>query len=366
MRCDIAVVGGGVNGYAIARELAARHGADVALFEDPQRRPASLSAAGVLGAQIEAARRAPAERAAAFAALRASQFLHEMLDLHLRDCVDLGTGLRVCGALHAARDDRELEALEARYAWQRERGAEVIAVSRAEALRLEPALGPRVAGAIYLPDEATVDPAALLGALETASRALGVRVVEARVRRLVCSGGRARGLETEAGPFSAELVVVAAGVWAAQLSGLPPPAAALEPERAQNLVVRNASPPLRRIVLGAEGYLAPRSDGKVALGVVDDRDLHEDSLEALRSAIWLAPRLAARPIEGVQIGHRPHTPDGLPFVGTTEIDGLLLATGNAANGLLLAPLCAALVADAVGAGAPPRPPRFESSAAAEA
>jgi glycine oxidase len=366
MRCDIAVVGGGVNGYAIARELAARHGADVALFEDPHRRPASLAAAGVLGAQIEAARRAPAERAAAFAALRSSQLLHEMLDLHLRDCVDLGTGLQVCGALHAVRDERDLEALEARYAWQRECGAEVIAVSRAEALKLEPALGPGVAGGVYLPDEATVDPAALLGALEAASRALGVRVVDARVRRLVSAGGQVCGLETEAGPFGAELVVVAAGAWASALAGLPPPAAALAPARAQTLVVRNASPPLRRIVLGAEGYLAPRSDGRVALGSADDSDLHEDSLEALRSAVWLAPRLASRPIEGVQVGHRPRTPDGLPFVGTTEIDGLLLATGNVANGLLLAPLCAALVADAVGVRRPSRRLRFESLVAAEA
>ncbi len=362
MRCDIAVVGGGVNGYAIARELAARHGADVALFEDPRRRPASLAAAGLLGAQIEAARRAPAERAAAFAALRSSQVLHEMLDLHLRDCVDLGTGLRVCGALHAARDERELEALEARYAWQRECGADVVTVSRAEALGLEPALGPSVTGGVYLPDEATVDPTALLGALEGASRALGVRVVDARVHRLVCVGGQVCGLETEAGPFGAELVVVAAGAWAALLAGVPPPAAALGSARAQTIVVRNASPPLQRIVLGADGYLAPRSDGRVALGAADDRDLHEDSLEALHSAVWLAPRLAARPVEGVQVGRRPLTPDGLPFVGTTEIDGLLLVTGNVANGLLLAPLCAALVADAVGDRQPQRP-RFELLAA---
>jgi glycine/D-amino acid oxidase-like deaminating enzyme len=366
MRCEIAVIGGGVNGFAIARELAARYGADVALFEDPRRRPATLAAAGMLGAQIEGARRWDGGRRAFFNSLQRSQLLHEMLDLHLQDCVGLGTGLRACGALHVARDERELEGLEARYAWQREHGAEVVAVTPDEARRLEPALGPHVAGGVYLPDEKTLDPAALLGALEASCRALGVRVVGGRARRIVCAAGQVCGLETEAGPFGAEFVVVAAGAWAPTLAGMPPPAAALEPERAQTLLVRNVTPPLRRIVVGSEGYLSPRSDGHVAFGAAADVDLHEDSLAALRSAVWLAPKLASQPIERVQIANRVRTPDGLPYVGTTEIDGLLIATGNVANGLLLAPLCARMVADAVGERRCPRPLRLEALSTATA
>lgn len=358
MRCDIAIIGGGVNGLAIARELSARFGADVALFEDPRRRPATLSAAGVLGAQIEGARRAGPGRASFFESLQKSQVLHEMLDLYLRDFVGLSTGLRASGALHVTRDERELEALEARYAWQGEHGAEVVPVASGEARRLEPALGPSVVGGVYLPDEKTLDPVALQSALDAACRELGVRVIGGRVRRVVCASGQVCGLETEAGPCGADLVVVAAGAWSSALAGLPPPAATLEPERAQTLIVRNASPPLRRVVVGTEGYLAPRADGHVAFGATADVDLHEDSLAALRSAVWLAPTLASRPIERVQVAHRTRTPDGLPYVGTTEIDGLLLATGNVANGLLLAPLCAQLVADAIAELRRPRPARY--------
>lgn len=366
MRCEIAVIGGGVNGFAIARELVARYGADVALFEDPRRRPATLAAAGMLGAQLEGARRWDGGRGAFFDALQESQLLHEMLDLYLQDCVGLGTGLRACGALHVTRDERELEGLEARYAWQREHGAEVVDVTSDEARRLEPTLGPHIAGGVYLPDEKTLDPSALLGALETSCRALGVRVVGGRVRRLVCAAGQVCGLETETGPFGAEIVVVAAGAWASMLAGMPPPTVALRPERAQTLLVRNVTPPLQRIVVGTEGYLAPRSDGHVAFGAAADVDLHEDSLAALRSAVWLAPKLASQPIERIQVAHRVLTPDGLPFVGTTEVDGLLIATGNVANGLLLAPLCARMVADAVGEQRRPRPPRFDASVTAMA
>jgi glycine/D-amino acid oxidase-like deaminating enzyme len=358
MRCDIAVIGGGVNGFAIARELSARFGADVALFEDPRRRPATLSAAGMLGAQIESARRAGPERVAFFLALQKSQVLHEMLDLHLRDRVGFSTGLRANGALHVTHDERALEALEARYLWQREHGAEVVPVTCDEARQLEPVLGPDVVGGVYLPDEKTVDPVALLGVLGAACRDLGVRVVGGRVRRLVCASDQVCGLETEVGPWGADVVVVAAGAWSSVLAGLPPNAATFQPERAQSLLVRNVTPPLQRIIVGAEGYLSPRSDGHVAFGATSDVDLHEDSLAALRSVAWLAPKLASQPIERVQVAHRMHTPDGLPYVGTTEIEGLLLATGNVANGLLLAPLCAQMVADAVAELRQPRPARY--------
>lgn len=101
----------------------------------------------------------------------------------------------------------------------------------------------------------------------------------------------------------------------------------------------------------------PRASKPLPLAAADV-DLHEDSLAALRSAVWLAPSRAARPIERIQVAHRVRTPDGLPFVGTTEVDGLLIATGNVANGLLLAPLCAQMVAEAVGERRRPRQARL--------
>jgi glycine/D-amino acid oxidase-like deaminating enzyme len=73
MRVEIAVIGGGVNGLAIARELAARHGADVAVFDDRRLGAASRAAAGLLGAQTEAADLPRALRSKAFPVLRESR-----------------------------------------------------------------------------------------------------------------------------------------------------------------------------------------------------------------------------------------------------------------------------------------------------
>ena len=41
----------------------------------------------------------------------------------------------------------------------------------------------------------------------------------------------------------------------------------------------------------------------------------------------------------------PATPDNIPVVGATGVEGLLMATGHYRNGILLAPLTARTIAD---------------------
>jgi glycine oxidase len=68
---------------------------------------------------------------------------------------------------------------------------------------------------------------------------------------------------------------------------------------------------------------------------------------------------------GARAGLRPGTPDNGPVIGTTTIEGLVLATGHFRSGILLAPATAEAVA-AILAGqevdpvvAPFVPERFE-------
>jgi len=63
----------------------------------------------------------------------------------------------------------------------------------------------------------------------------------------------------------------------------------------------------------------------------------------LSAAIDLAPDLANARIEETWAGLRPDTPDHLPILGPTDIDGLLIATGHFRSGILLAPITARLV-----------------------
>jgi glycine oxidase len=52
-------------------------------------------------------------------------------------------------------------------------------------------------------------------------------------------------------------------------------------------------------------------------------------------------------------GLRPGTPDNAPLIGASAAEGVLLATGHFRNGILLAPVTGAAIADLLMGEAPP-------------
>ena len=129
-----------------------------------------------------------------------------------------------------------------------------------------------------------------------------------------------------------------------------------------------------RIVFGAGGYVVTRPDGRVLCGSTTERVGFERGItfggmaEVIGKATQIAPALRSASIEEQWSSFRPGTPDGLPLVGETGVKGLFLASGHYRNGILLAPLTAELIADAV-AGKPSSreaqalsPHRFEEHA----
>ena len=102
----------------------------------------------------------------------------------------------------------------------------------------------------------------------------------------------------------------------------------------------------------------PRGDGRYVLGAtVEERGFEQRPTaggvyELLRDAHELVPGVRELQIEELSVGFRPSTPDNVPVIGRGALDGLLWATGHHRNGILLAPLTAELVTDAlVGAAA---------------
>ena len=66
----------------------------------------------------------------------------------------------------------------------------------------------------------------------------------------------------------------------------------------------------------------------------------------------MIPGMARRPLLKTWSGLRPATPDRLPYIGKSPMEGLLVATGHFRNGILLAPITAELVAEIL-TGRPP-------------
>ncbi|MGA2695949.1 MAG: FAD-dependent oxidoreductase, partial [Terriglobales bacterium] len=96
-----------------------------------------------------------------------------------------------------------------------------------------------------------------------------------------------------------------------------------------------------------------RSDGRVVIGSTleeagFDKRTDIDTIQRLQHrAIALMPSLGEARIHESWAGLRPATPDALPIMGETEIQGYFLATGHFRDGILLAPATARVMAQLI-------------------
>jgi glycine oxidase len=358
---DVAVIGGGVIGLAIAWR-AAQRGLSVCVLERGELGAgASHVAAGMLAPVTEAD---AGELALLELGLRSAR-AWPAFAARLADAAGADPGLRDSGALVVARDRDEAAALERELALRLELGLDVRRLLPSAARRLEPALAPTVRLALDVPGDHCADPRALVLALAEAARRAGVTLrTGSAVRGVERRSGHVTGAALAGGEVvRAQRIVVAAGAWSGAIAGLP--RIALRPVKGQILRLRDPAGPglLDRIVRFEGGYLVPRGDGRYVLGATMEERGFDTTVTAgglyglLRDAGELVPGVHELVIEEMAAGLRPATPDNAPLLGRAgELAGLYWATGHHRNGILLAPVTAELVVDGLeddGAGIPP-------------
>jgi glycine oxidase len=356
-RYDLAVIGGGVIGLAVAWR-ASRDGLRVVVLDrgDPAA-AASHVAAGMLAPVTEAefGEEALLELNLASAA-RYPSWLEE-----LADEAGVDPGYRRSGTLLVARDGDEAKALERLLAFRARLGLAIERLRPSEARRLEPALAPTVRLALHAPDDHAIDPRALVLALAAAAGARGAELrAGAEVAELLTNGARVEGVRLADGErVDAERVVVAAGCWSGTLPGLPEDARVpVRPVKGQILRLRDPAGPglAERVLRTEECYLVPRGDGRYVLGAsVEERGFDTAVtggavFELLRAAFELLPGVAELELEEAAAGLRPGTPDNAPAIGPGALDGLIWATGHHRNGILLAPATGDAVAELLRTG----------------
>jgi glycine oxidase len=106
---------------------------------------------------------------------------------------------------------------------------------------------------------------------------------------------------------------------------------------------------LGRVVRSEKGYLVPQDNGRILAGTTTEHVGFEKRVtpagmqQILAAAVEIAPELAQASVVETWSGLRPDTPDHLPSLGPTDMDGLWMATGHYRNGILLAPITARLM-----------------------
>jgi glycine oxidase len=356
---DVAVVGGGVIGLAVAWR-ARQRGLSVAVLERGTvgAECATGVAAGML-APVAEVEFGEAGRRVLELGLRSARMWVDFA-AELEDAAGVEVGLRQTGTLVLARDEDEARELERQFAFRESLGLRVTRLRASAARELEPALAPTVRLALEAPEDHSVDPRLVLAALRRACELGGVRVREhAHVAAVHLDGaaGRVDGVTLADGErVIAERVVLAAGAWTAEIAGLPLDACVhVRPVKGQIMRLRDPEGPglLRRVVRFEGGYVVPRGDGRYVLGAtVEERGFEAQPTaggvyELLRDARELVPGILELRIEELSVGFRPATPDNAPVIGPGAVDGLVWATGHHRNGILLAPLTAELVAEAL-------------------
>ncbi len=356
---DVAVVGGGVIGLAVAWR-ARQRGLSVAVFERDAvgATCASAVAAGML-APVSEVEFGEAGRRALELGLRSAR-MWPAFAAELEEAAGVEVGLQQTGTLVVARDGDEARELERQLALRASLGLSAERLRPTAARELEPALAPTVRLALHAPEDHSVDPRRVLAALRRACERSGVQVCEhTAVARVEVDGpqGPARGVTLADGRRAhAEQVVLAAGAWSGEVAGVPEHARVpVRPVRGQILRLRDPEGQglLTRVVRFDGGYLVPRGDGRYVLGAtVEERGFQAQPTaggvyELLRDARELVPGVLEMQIEELSVGFRPATPDNTPLIGPGAVAGLVWATGHHRNGILLAPLTAELVTEAL-------------------
>lgn len=341
---DVIVVGGGVIGCAVARELAMR-GAAVTLFErsEPASEASGVSG-GMVAPQAEFLRPGPL-----FDLGVESRGMYPQWVAEIQEETGIDVGYRRTGLLRCVTGPDSPR--PATFAWQKEAGLPVETLDRAGIARKTGGQAPEAAEGVFFVDEAVVHGGTLTRALWAAAQRHGALLrAGLAVRRLVGESGICRGVEADGGFFASRAVVNAAGAWAGFDDALPFPVP-VEPVRGQILELRPRGESLATVLQSDRVYLVPHADGTVLAGATsehvgfDKRVTPPAVRDLIAAATALAPMLESADFVGARAGLRPATPDELPLLGPSPIAGLHLAAGHYRSGVLLAPVTAKIVAD---------------------
>jgi glycine/D-amino acid oxidase-like deaminating enzyme len=365
---EVVVVGAGIVGAAVARELAVR-GVDVLLLDagDVSGGTTGLGEGNVLCADKD-----PGPE----------------LDL----CVagrplfdELGDEARIRrkGALIVHPEAATWAAEPERLARLRDAGLEAQRVAADDVRELEPALTGPVHGASFFPDDLQCDPRGI-------ARALAREVPDVRTHTRV-AGVATTGVVLDSGErIAAGAVVLAAGPWSAALAASAGLRLPVEPRKGQLVQLAGPADVRHKVVDGS--YLASvRSeaaglevttvvettwDGDVLVGSSRERRGFDTAVDDQVSdamvdrAARLFPGLERRPRAAAWAGLRPWLPDHLPAIGpSAAVEGLWVATGHEGAGVALGPITGRLVAQAYCGEpmpvdlAPFDPDRFDAAAA---
>jgi sarcosine oxidase subunit beta len=352
----IVVVGGGVVGLSIAFHLAARGYRDVTLLE---RRTLG---SGTTAKGNGGVRQQFATEINIALSRRAVDYFE-----HFAERVGEPVTYRQHGYLFLLDRAEQLEEFRATASRQRAAGVPVQILEPAGIRDVMPYVQiDGLVGASFCPTDGSVVAADVVRAFANQARAHGARVLEEMPALAIerDRDGAIAGVQTPSGRLEAEIVVNAAGPWAAEIGRLAGVELPIEPHRRQAVLIEDLdwlTPDLPFTVdLSAGAYVQPRPGGAVIGGndrktpVGFDETVNWSIVPPLQAALaHRIPAMAGVAVQRGWAGVRDMTADEHAIVGpVAATPGFWVAAGFSGHGFMHAPAIGDLLSQWLLDGAP--------------
>lgn len=339
---EIAIIGGGVQGASLAFHLAKAGSRPIVLD-----RPGVINATGRSSGLVRMHYDLPENSSLAW---RSLQVFRNWADAVGGDC-----GFTRTGFLQLVPPELS-DRLRSNVRMQADLGIPTLVVDARDVARLAPQMVvDDIDVAAYEPESGYADPAGAAAGLLAAARRLGGSVRQtACVEAILTDGDRVAGVRTSEGDVGADVVVLAAGAWSAQLAagiGVDLPIRSWVHDTAYVVRPPGFGPIPAFIDFGRAMYARPEGRHLVLVGLEDHNPLRDTPDDVHRGAEGFTdraveritgrmPGLAEGGLHSANYGVDGITPDQQPIIGPAAPigpDGLWLDCGFSGTGFKTAP-----------------------------
>jgi glycine oxidase len=334
---DVAIVGGGIIGCAIAYFLAADHGLRPAVIE---RDTIAVHASGTAAGELSPVGRvAPADDMVRFGIEGLT--VHRAMASILIEASSIDYLLTDTPLLRPAFTSAEAETLRQQYAALTGMGMKPSWVDAPELPALNPWL-PRKTLCALLTQEAQLETHPFATALARAAKRRGVAFHTGEVTGLLTERGRVDGVLIGGEPLSAQAVVLATGPWAGEAGAWLGYDIPVRPLKGQIVYLEPPGSMPEHAIFHLKGFVLPKPSGSLMVGTTEEEAGFDSEPTQMGQAVIMeaiasiAPTLTTARVQKTTACLRPLSEDGLPIIGPApDWEGLYLATGHGHKGILL-------------------------------
>jgi len=349
----VVIIGGGVTGLSVAYHLARAGERDVVVLEREQ------IASGATGQSAGGIRLQFSDAVNIQLAQRSVPVFERFPEEFGAEC-----DFRQYGYLILAATEDEEALFRQNVQLQRSLGVPVEILSPEEAGRMVPGLRTDdLRLATFCPKDGYADPYSVAMAFAAAARRLGVRILEGHaVTGIEVRDGRVVGVQTAQGPFAVDVVVNAAGAWAAEIGRMAGLSLPIEPYRRQVFVTEPFTELPERLPMVIDFYphfYFRREGPGILFGMTDlaeppsfNTNMDWTFLEkVVEQALHRVPPLARASVRRGWAGLYDTTPDSNPILGRVPgLEGFVVAAGFSGHGFMLSPAVGECLAELIVTG----------------